>query len=62
MIALLMLASGCLKDPAEESAGRVSITPYYLLNEGGHETNSHATRTGNSSLIYVGGSCVLAGV
>lgn len=62
MIALLMLASGCLKDPAEESAGRVSITPYYLLNEGGHETNSHATRTGNSSLTYVGGSCVLAGV
>lgn len=58
---MLVLAVSCTKPDDNKEGVSKAITPYNLLNEGGHKVNSHKGATGNSILTFVGDSYVTPG-
>ena len=52
---LIFLAASCVKEGGLEKV-EGPVTPYYLLNEGGHAPASHAGRTASSVLTSIAGT------
>lgn len=55
LLLLVFLAASCVKEGGLEKV-EGPVTPYYLLNEGGHVPASHAGRTASSVLTPIAGT------
>lgn len=61
VLSILALVS-CNKEEQNQPAPSVSVTPYNQLNSAGHTLNSHAGQTSNSTMTFIAGTYVKAGV